>query len=352
MRKISLVFAGVLTLASFSVVANEVSTTSGWTFEPYGSLRMQAEAVRPHDQGAMDKYVGLRDAYSRLGVKAGYTFNPHWVAFGQVEVPFDSANFRLRDPYDQGGFGREDRQRWRLANLGLKTPYGTVTYGMQWMPYYNAIAATVDQFSSYYSGFATYTSSRIMDTVSYYSPTMAGFSFAGSYSAASGNRRSAARIDDRRIQFTASYDITASTRVSAGVDDRGDAGYGRNRVYGVAATHRSGPWYFAAKYERFDTGNQTPGSFSRDGNEAVNVLAAYTFGANTVRAMAANVQDYGDTLFQVGFDHQYNDDLKLFAEFYYERNTAALTRKRGGLAEAVPGINGGHAFMVGARYDF
>ena len=352
MNKLKCLTRVALLVASFPVFASDADPASSWTFDPYGSLRMQAEAVRPHDEGAMDKYVGLRDAYSRLGLKAGYVFNGDWAAFGQVEVPFDSANFRLRDPYDQGGFGREDRQRWRLANLGLKTPAGTVTYGMQWMPYYNAIASTVDQFNSYYSGFATYTSPRVMDTVSFYSPVLYGFSMAGSYSAASGNRRSAARIDDRRIQFTASYDLTAETRVSVGLDDRGEAGYGRNRVYGVAATHRTGPWYFAAKYERFDTGNQTPGSFSHDGNEAVNLLVAYSWGANTVRAMVADVQDYGDTVVQVGVDHQYTEDLKLFAEFYYERNTAALTAKRGGLAEAVPGINGGHVFMLGARYDF
>ncbi|ROT46504.1 porin [Pusillimonas sp. NJUB218] len=324
----------------------------GASAQVYGSVRMQAEAVRPHDRGAMDDYVGLRDAYSRLGVKAGYRFSENFAVFGQVEVPFDTANLRFRDPYDQGGAGRDKGARLRLAQVGLDTRLGKLTYGQQWMPYYNAIAAPLDQFNSYYSGFATYTSSRVADTVSYYSPEILGLSFAGSYSAPSGNRRSAARIDDRRVQVTASYAPFAGSLISAGMDDRGQAGFGRNRIYGLSASHTEGPWYFAAKYEWFDSGNQTPGSFSRDGNQAVNVMAAYTFGANTVRAMLANVQDYGDTIVHLGFDHQYNDQLKLFAEIYYERNTAAITAKRGGLAESVSGINGGRVFLVGARYDF
>ena len=40
-----------------------------------------------------------------------------------------------------------------------------------WMPYYNAIAYPVDMFSSYYSGFATYTTFRQGDTISYYTPS-------------------------------------------------------------------------------------------------------------------------------------------------------------------------------------
>ena len=48
---------------------------------------------------------------------------------------------RLRDPYDQDE-PISHRQRWREGTLGA------LTYGQQWMPYYNAVAAPVDMFST------------------------------------------------------------------------------------------------------------------------------------------------------------------------------------------------------------
>ena len=41
-----------------------------------------------------------------------------------------------------------------------------------------------------------------------------------------------------------------------------------------------------------------------------------------------------------------------FAEVYREADTAALFPRRGGLADADPGMRGGQAIAVGLRYDF
>lgn len=331
----------------FSLAA-KAETENGIT--PYASLRMQAESVHPDSGATYDGYESLRDAYSRFGLKGHYNINRNAALFAQVELPFDSANFAIRDPYDQGGSGRSHGERFRLAYVGARSHLGTLTFGQQWMPYYNAIAAPVDMFSSYYSGFATYTVFRVRETLAYVSPTWNGFSFSAGYATHDGNKKSTSRIDDHRIQATASY-THGDTTVALGVDDRGHEESKKNRIYGGSLSHRYGKAYFGAKYEYFDTDNQTSNEFSSDGNRAVNLFASYTFGKNTAKLMLANVENYGDNIVHLGLDHQLTKQLKLFAEYYYEENSAAMTKRRRGMEDIDWAGNGGQVFMVGVRYD-
>lgn len=262
----------------------------------------------------------------------------------QFEIPVDSANARLRDPYDQ-------EEPIRIARIGVRGRFGSMTFGQQWMPYCNAIAAPVDMFSSYYSGYATYTVFRVARTMAYASPDGAGFSFAAAYSGSGGNRRSTSRIDAGRWQATLSY-TRGNTRIAAGIDDRGDAGYGGNRLLGLSAKHQAGKLHLALKYEQFDTGNRQPGSFSSHGNRAINLFGSYALGKSTIKLMLATVENYGDKIVHLGIDYALSDQYKLFAEYYREAETAALSRSRGGLADFDAGIRGGHALAAGLRYDF
>ncbi|MGI4718819.1 MAG: porin [Janthinobacterium lividum] len=317
----------------------------------YGSLRIQAETVSPDRDERLDSYVGMRDAYSRVGVKIDRPLGGELALTGQLELPVDTANFRMRDPYDQGDAGRPHGERIRLAQLGLRGRFGAVSYGQQWMPYYNAIAAPVDMFSTYYSGFATYTVFRVSQTLAYSTPEVAGLSFSAGYAGSSGNARSTSRIDAPRRQLTATYRF-GDTRLAAGLDDRGDAGYGRNRLYGLSASHQAGPLYLALKVERFDTGNRQRGSFSSDGNTAVNLFGSYVVGKTAFKLMLANVENYGDRIVHLGIDHQLSDAMKVFAEYYREGETSVLTPRRGGMDDFDAGISGGQALAVGIRYDF
>jgi predicted porin len=317
----------------------------------YASLRTQVEAVSPDRGDRLDSYAGFRDAYSRVGVKIAHPLSAQLALTGQLELPVDSANFRMRDPYDQGDAKRPHGERIRLAQLGLRSKFGSITYGQQWMPYYNAVAAPVDMFSSYYSGFATYTVFRVAQTLAYSTPDIAGFSLAAAYAGSSGNARSTSRIDAPRRQVTATYSF-GDTRLGAGLDDRGDAGYGRNRIVGLSASHQAGKLYLAIKVERFDTGNRQRGSFSSDGNEAVNLFGSYALGNTTFKLMLAKVENYGDHIVHLGVDHQVSDEVKVFAEYYREGETAVLTPRRGGLDDFDAGISGGQAIAVGIRYDF
>lgn len=328
-----------------------VAAQSTSSVDVYGSLRTQVEAVEPDRDNRLDSYAGLRDAYSRVGVRIDHPLGSQLALTGQLELPVDSANFRLRDPYDQGDANRPHGERIRLAQIGLRSRFGTVSYGQQWMPYYNAVAAPVDMFSTYYSGFATYTVFRVAQTLSYSTPEAAGFTFSAGYAGSSGNARSTSRIDAPRRQVAATYTV-GDTRLAAGVDDRGDAGYGRNRLYGLSASHRVGKLYLAAKYERFDTGNRQRGGFSSDGNEAINLFGSYAMDKTTFKLMLARVENYGDNIVHLGIDHQLTDDFKVFAEYYREGETAVLTPRRGGLDDFDAAISGGQAIAVGIRYDF
>lgn len=310
----------------------------------YGSLRTQLETVRPDHRDRLKPYTSLRDAYSRLGAKVDYPLDSALALTGQLEIPVDSANLRLRDPYDQ-------EEHLRIATIGVRGNFGAINYGQQWMPYYNTIAAPVDMFSSYYSGFATYTVFRVARTIAYSTPDVGGLTLAAAYAGRSANSRSTSRIADRRWQATATY-ARGDTRIAAGIDDRGNAGYGRNRLYGLSASHRIDKLYLAVKYEIFDTGNRRRGSFSSDGNRALNLFGSYALGKSTFKLMLARLENYGGNIVHAGIDYELSDKYKVFAEVYREAQTAALTTRRGGLADQFAGIGGGHALALGLRYDF
>lgn len=323
---------------------SDVSAQTAPEIDFYGSLRTQVERVSPDRRDRLGAYTSLRDAYSRVGVKVDYPLDRKLALFGQLELPVDSANVRLRDPYDQ-------EEEIRIASIGMRGNFGTLTYGQQWMPYYNAVAAPVDMFSSYYSGFATYTVFRVARTLAYQTPVVKGFSLAAGYAGSSANRVSTSRIDARRWQTTATY-AHGDTRIAIGIDDRGNAGYGRNRLYGLSASHQLDKLYLALKYEMFDTGNRQPGSFSANGNRAINLLGTYAVGKSTFKLMLARLENYGDNIVHIGYDYALSDKHKVFAEIYREGDTAALTMRRGGLADIDAGIRGGDAIAIGMRYDF
>ncbi|GGE73434.1 porin [Massilia psychrophila] len=351
MAKSHLTLAGFALGISNCIYWTDAAAQSAPGFDFYGSLRTQLETVSPDHQNRLNSYTSLRDAYSRVGVKVEYPLNTELTLTGQIEIPFDSANFRMRDPYDQGDASRPHGQRLRIAQLGLRGNFGSIAYGQQWMPYYNAIAAPVDMFSSYYSGFATYTVFRVAETIAYTAPEFNGFSLAAAYAGSGGNMRSTSRIDERRWQVATTYAF-GNTRLAAGVDDRGNASYGRDRLYGLSASHQTDKLYLAVKYEIFDTGNRQRGGFSTNGNHSINLFGSYALGKSMLKLMLAKVKNYGDYIAHLGIDHQLSDDYKIFAEYYWEAETAVLTARRRGLSDFDASIGGGRAVAVGVRYDF
>ena len=85
---------------------------------------------------------------------------------------------------------------------------------------------------------------------------------------------STSRIDDRRWRAVADGMSAETPALAAGVDDRGDAGYGKNRhLRTVTLSHQARcPLYLAVKVRGHSRrGNRQPGSFSTDGNRAINL---------------------------------------------------------------------------------
>lgn len=304
----------------------------------YGSLRIGVEAVDPdNNPGNFDDYVAFRDAYSRVGVKLTQSINDDWSVMLQGEVPLDLANVDMHSPYD-------DRDNVRIAKVQLNSPFGTVWYGRGWLAFYNYIAYPVDFFSSYYSGWATFTTFRRENTLYYATPSWNGLQLA--FASTDDNGTS----DNKRNQYVLSY-ANDGLSLAGGLDDTQED----YKIWGVAGSYTTGPWYLAAKYEELDY--SVPSVY--DGDSVVNLLVQYAIdGKNTVRGMVAEVGwDYGDTVLHLGWDHQYNDDLKFFVEYYQEETTAAISDERkstflGSTNFNVPADSGGRVITGGLRYDF
>jgi len=298
----------------------------------YGSFRLAVENVQPDDDVALDNYTGFRDAYSRVGGVVSHAFSDTLTASVKLELPLDLANGKVQRP-DQ------ENDDVRVFKAQLAGEFGTLWLGKDWMPFYNAIAYPVDYFSSYYSGWTTTTTSRVADTLAYTTPTMNGFSVSAAYSKDAGS--------DDRTQLTVSHYGDKLT-LSAGIDNHGGAN--DTRVLGLAAGYNNGPWYLTAKVERFISDKAT--GYGEDGSIAASAMAQYTQGANTYRALIAQFDNYGESIFHAGWDHQLKPNLKLFAEYYYEEETAVIAQERKSTLNVWTNSSGGQVLTAGVRFDF
>lgn len=307
--------------------------------DPYASLRLQLEYVEPDNSpNKFNNYIALRDAYSRIGLKLSHSFTNEWSAFFQIEAALDLANMAIHGPWDQD-------EEIRIFKFGFSSPIGSLWYGRGWLAFYNQIAYPVDYFSSYYSGFATYTTFRLDDTLYYTSPEFNGFQFSIASS------KDNALTDDNRNQYTLSYDRDG-LKLAAGVDDLGDNN--DTKILGASISYEKSAWYLAAKYERFYS-DLNGNSYGADGTDVINALVQYSIGKNILRMMLADVDNYGEFVFHAGWDFQYNKNTKLFFEYYQEQSTAAIADARkttSSGSNSFPADSGGKSLLIGIRYDF
>lgn len=307
----------------------------------YGSARLQAEAVSPDSDatyatGGNDSYISVRDAYSRIGLNANWQATQNLEVFGQLEIPFDMANFAVQDPYD-------DRRDLRVAQVGINTNHGSLAYGQMWLPFYNAISYKVDRFSSYYSGYATLAYFRAYNAVSYYSPSYNGLSF-GAGIVMKDESDQADTFSDNRYQFTGTYNKNGTDLSVAleQVDNTND-----DQLLGVALGQQIDQLYIGLKFEQWSA----KGS---DESNATNLYADYQLKKYTFKAMVAEVDGYGEQILHIGADYQYSKNLKTFIEFYQQEDSNALAnRKAGSAGDFADGLTGGgNAIAAGFRYDF
>ncbi|WP_417344611.1 porin [Ferrimonas sp.] len=109
----------------------------GTTFNLYGSLRPTFNYLDSGDDSKWD----VRDALSRVGIKATTELSNGWVAIAQGEWSVDISN--------NGDFGKA-----RQAYVALSTPYGQLGVGKQRPAQYTLVAEYVDIFNHANSPYA------------------------------------------------------------------------------------------------------------------------------------------------------------------------------------------------------
>jgi len=138
----------------------------------YGSLRLATTWTDPTSGNQSRNNWDITDHSSRLGFKGTEDLGNGLSAVYRYEFGVNAA-----DGPTIGG------ARNRLAYVGLKGGWGSLTMGTQWNPYYFAVAGEVDLFAAlrmsaggYYNndGFT-----RSNDMLVYTSPAFGGFTFYG-----------------------------------------------------------------------------------------------------------------------------------------------------------------------------
>ncbi|MEQ3724959.1 porin [Alcanivorax sp.] len=329
---------------------------------PYGSLRIQTEAVSVDQAqpGEDDSYTGLRDAYSRLGVNANYNDFEHFDISATVEFPINSARLRAEDPtFFQKGY--QGNSKPRVADITVAHDrFGSVRAGTQWLAYYNTVAYPLDFFSSFYSGYATQASFR-RDALTYKTPNMRGLT--ATVSAVDLTNEGGTSYLDT-MQYALSYAINDDLAVGIGYQDSEQDSAKKADQAGISASWAPGNWRFAAKVEQLLTNDDT---VQDDDPVTYNLLGSYSWAQYTLRAMVAHGEesDEGDAFFQgdsaqVGLDYRHTENLKFFAEYFYEELSYAIYTPNTN-AEEFPNTytlapyqteSDGQVFTVGMRFDF
>ncbi|MBL4632144.1 MAG: porin [Paraglaciecola sp.] len=311
----------------------------------FGTIGIQAEAVSPHTSNNKD-YVGFRDIYTRIALDFEHQISNDLTFNAVIEMPLDTANFRVQHVWDQKKDVTDTTQRIAKLRFASKK-YGAFWIGKGWVPYYNEISAVVDRFSSYYVGYATYSTLREDELLVYTSPNISGWKVNIARARGNGDRERNGTFDDRD-QATVSYK-TESTKLAVGIEDIG--GLNNRRVMGVSIAHTFGNFYMGAKYERNESDLENKSVLGYDESSARNVYLEYTMGRQKFKGHIAHIDGFGEDIFHLGYSYQLNEQTVLFAEYYREQKGAAISSDNGGFRDTYWN-EGGKAFALGFNYSF
>ena len=306
---------------------------------PYASLRAQLEAVSVDDAvpGEDDSFTGIRDAFSRFGLRADYALGQGSRLGAQLEIPFNMANF---DAEDATFF---DDNSVRIAKVTASGDWGRAWVGKGWLPYYNNVAYPVDLFSSFYSGWATYARFREY-AAAYSTPEFHGLMLTAA----------AIRLDPSREEgahYVASYARGPVTLAYAYEDMDSDNSSSDGDTHGLALSFSRGPFYMALKGEEH---------MPEVGANSVirNLYASYAFDRYTFKGMVADADDNywaPGTSAHFGVDFQYTDSVLFFSEYFTEEKSYAILKSDADFYDPLAPYgedSDGQVFLIGARYDF
>lgn len=326
--------AHVFTGAIWACVCLPAVTThaqdSSLELDIYGSWRLHANAASVDEaaEGQDDSYIGLSDAYSRVGAKAAKKIGSTTLT-GKLELGVNSADLELGDP---AFFDDEDL---RIKSLTASGDWGTVVAGKDWLPYYNNVGYPVDYFSSIFAGYSTYAYFREIQ-LTYITPEISGFK--GSLS-----RVKRTNGGPKGWHYTASY-AKDGLSLAAGMEDMDGS---LADTYGASASLTRGAWYGAIKYEHHDTAGEIYDAFAQYSKDKLTYKAGIGLG-----------DQFAGNSYHLGVDYQLRDNFKLFSEFYREQNNYAILGDGAESASDYLGAGGfgarqnGQVALVGFRFDF
>ncbi len=325
-----------ISLAALCIAPTVVQRVQALEVSAYANLSIHAEYVEPDTETAqVKKHTGLRDAYSQIGLSFEHELADNHRLLFHLFTPVDLANLEFQDTWDHDADAPQYEIYWA-------TPYGELQAGYLYLPYYNAIASVIDRFSSYYTGFATYSAFRTEESLVYVSPTLNGFNIGASVSVNQG-------FDGDNLLNLALNWKNDKTAFSFGLQDH--QGLLNTRIWGISASHQpTDALFLGIKTEVFDT-DSTEG-YGGDGDRSTAAFVSYGYGRQTFKAMLADTDNYGEVSYTLGWDYRYSDRVKFFVEYYAEEETSAITAEFAGSEVFDTAAGGGSALAAGVSLNY
>ncbi len=325
-----------ISVALLCIASTVINSAQALEVSAYANLNLHAEYVEPDKETEqVKKHTSLRDAYSQIGIHFEHELSKNQKVNVHLFTPVDLANLEFQDTWDHDADSPQYELYW-------KTPLGELKAGYFYLPYYDAIASVIDRFSSYYTGFATYSSFRTKKSLVYGSPSFKGFNIATSISENQG------LDDDDLLNLTLNWK-NDKTSVSLGLQNQ--QGLLNTRIWGASVSHKPIDGLFIGiKTEVFDTDNSE--GYGSNGDRSSAAFVSYDYGKQAFKAMLADTDNYGGVSYSLGWDFRYSDTIKCFVEYYSEEETAAITAERAGLEVFDTDASGGHAVVAGLSLNY
>lgn len=317
-----------------SAIALAIAASVGFTAAAqadttlYGSVRPSVDYLSIDANGNDDGTWDVVNNSSRLGVKGSEDLGNGLAAVYQYEFGVDVS--------DTGTLGG------RLAYVGLKGNFGTVAIGRQESPLYTILDNTTDAFNGLitgpaYNAGAIGATGRVGNAVAYVTPDFNGLTGIGALVVDGSNGTEGEDVDWYQL---------GATYTNGGLFVGGAYASNQNNddsIWGLTGAYDFNGLYLAGLYMSKDAGDDN----GQDA-DSYDLLAAYTFGSNVVRASWGQVDPDGgekaDTWI-LGFEHNLSKRTRVWAE-YGDTEDASLV----GADEA--GFNSASNLSIGIRHDF
>ena len=284
----------VKSVLSASILAAAAQTAVAVEITPYAGIQVHyifEDSAGPGGDG------GIEDSYSRAGIKLSEQVG---------DINLTAKVEYAVDPTGETDF-ENDETHLRAAVLTASGDFGSIGFGKDFLPFYNAITWGVgsDRFYGYYTGYEADFISKTSDTIFYSSPDINGLNITASISGDSASKSNTSNQPNHK-EIALTYTVDENLTVAAAFGDGDTAAHKRR---GAGLRYAKGEWLTTINYQE-NPDAATPETW-------INAYTQYSIDdKNTFRAHIGDDDAEGTTPYTLGFSHSYNDDLTVFAEYY------------------------------------